>query len=136
VKRRPKTLMWVRGHQGEKGNEEADAMARMEVELGWRLLRTVIKQEFPIYPKAPAHQRWSPRALKGLVYMVTDKSPQQQWLYEIGKSEEPWCVCDSWTPQNAAHLLGCPWVGDGRGRTSEQMWGGEEWCGKVADFIM
>ena len=25
-----------------------------------------IKQEFPIYPKAPAHLRWSSRAIRGL----------------------------------------------------------------------
>jgi len=88
---------------------------KREVELGWRLQKAVIatpagiKQVFPIlYPKAPAHLEWPSRALKGLVYMVTDKGPQQQWLYEIGKSEEPWYVCDGWTPQNAAHLLSCP----------------------------
>jgi len=26
--------MWVKGHQGEKGNEEADRRAREEVEVG------------------------------------------------------------------------------------------------------
>ena len=78
MKRRPRTLMWVRE---EKGNQEADASARMEVEVGWGMQRTVIatpagiKQEFPIYPKMPAHLRWSPRALRGLVYMVTGKGP-------------------------------------------------------------
>jgi len=47
--------------QGVRGNEEADMVARREVELGWRLQKAVvatpagIKQEFPIYPKAPAH---------------------------------------------------------------------------------
>ena len=64
-----------------------------------------IKREFPIYPKAPAHLKWPSKAVKGLVYMVTDKGLQQKWLREIGKSEEPWCVCDGWTPQNTAHLL-------------------------------
>jgi len=93
-----------------------------------------IKQEFPIFPTAPAHFRWSARAVKGLVYMVTDKGPQQQWLWEIEKSDEQWCVCDGWTPQNAAHLLGCPWVGDRRGGTSEQVWEDEKWCEGVADF--
>jgi len=77
-----------------------------------------------------------PRVLKGLVYLMTDKGPQQQWLYEIGKSNEPWCACDGWTPQNAAHLLRCPWVGDGRGRSSEQIWEDEKWCEGVADFIL
>jgi len=122
--------------------EEADERARSEVEMGWRLQKMVIampagiKQEFPIYPTMPAHLKWSSKAAKGQVYIVTDKRSQQQWLWEIGKSEEPWCVCDGWTPQNAAHLLGCPWVGDGRGRTSEQVWEDEKWCEAVADFIM
>jgi len=73
----------VKGHQGERGNEEADRRAREEVEMWWRLQGRVIatpagiKQEHPIYPTAPAHLKWFPRALKGLVYMVTDKGPQQ-----------------------------------------------------------
>jgi len=121
--------MWVKGHQGERGNEEADRRANFEVEMGWRMHKTAIatlagiKQEFPIYPKAPAHLKWSAKAVKGRVYVVAGGGPQQQWLWlwEIAKSEEPWCVCDGWTPQNAAHLLGYPWVGDGKGRTSEQV---------------
>jgi len=134
--------MWVKGHHGVKGNEEGDRRAGAEVEMGWRLQKTVIatptgiKQEFSIYPKAPAHLKWSSKVVKGLVYMVMDKGPQQQRLWEIGKSVEPWCVCDGWMPQNAAHLLGCPWVGDGRGRTSEQVWEDEKWCEAVAEFLM
>ena len=63
----------LQGHQGEKGNEEADMRARMEINVGWRSQKTVIatpagiKQEFPIYPKAPAYPKWSSRAVKGLV---------------------------------------------------------------------
>jgi len=115
-----KTLMWVKRHQGVEGNEEADERARQGVKAGRRRKQAGIatpggiKQEFPIYPRAPAHLSWSPAALKGLVYMVTDKGPQQQLLWEIGKADTAWCVCDGWTPQNAAHLLGCTWVGDGK----------------------
>jgi len=58
----------------------------------------------------------------------------RQWLWEIGKVEDPQCVCDNWTAQNAAHLQRCPWVGDGIGLSVEQMWGDEEWCERVVDF--
>ena len=50
--------MWVRGNQGEKGNDEADRRAKMGVGMGWRLQKAVIampagiKQEFQICPKA------------------------------------------------------------------------------------
>ena len=77
--------MWnnlhVRGHSGERGGRQkgedgsGDGMAY--VKTGYRY------------------------AIKGL---VTDKGPQRQWLWEIGKVEDPQCVCDEWTAQNAAHL--------------------------------
>jgi len=42
MRRRPKTLMWVKGHHGVKGNEEMDRRAEMKIEMGWRLQKTVI----------------------------------------------------------------------------------------------
>ena len=137
----PRYLMWVKGHTGVRGNEEADRRAREEVRTGeWKNATGIatpwgIKQEFPIYPTAPKHIPWSAAALRGLVYMVTDKGPQQEWLWEIGKADTQWCVCDRWTPQNAAHLLACIWVGDGKGRTQDSIWEDEEWCEAVFHFI-
>jgi len=80
----PKTLMWVKGRNGVRGDEEADRRAGIEVAMGRKMQKTVvdtpggIKQEFPIYTKAPAHLQWSRMAVKGLVYMVTDKGPQRR----------------------------------------------------------
>jgi len=71
-----------------------------------------------------------------LTYMVTDKGPQAQWMKEMGKLEDASCVCDGWTPQNAAHLYECPWVGDGKGRTREMIWKDEKWCEDLARFVM
>ena len=68
--------------------------------------------------------------------MITDKCPQAGWLKEIGKVDDGSCPCDGWTVQNAAHLLSCPWVGDGKGRTREMLWKDEKWCGELARFIM
>jgi len=70
-----------------------------------------------------------------VTYMITDKGPQAQWLKEIGKLEDGSCPCDGWTPQNAAHLYACPWVGDGKGRTREMLWGDEKWCEDLARFL-
>ena len=45
--------MWVRGHQGTRGNEEADRRAKREVRLGRKTPGVAtpqgIKQEFPVY---------------------------------------------------------------------------------------
>jgi len=94
-----------------------------------------IRQAYQLHSKAPAHLRWSRQAIRGLTYLETDKGPQRQWLKEIGKVEDVSCVCDGWTPQNAAHLYVCSWVGDGVGRSREQARKDERWCEAVASFV-
>ena len=124
MQERPRRLMWIRGHQGTTGNEEADKRANLEVEMGRRMHQpdiatpAGIKRAYHIHPKAPAHLRWSTRAIKGLAYMDTDKRPQRQWVKEMGKTEVPWCVCDGWAPRmqhTSSAVHGLETGRDGRG---------------------
>ena len=60
--------------------------------------------------------------------------PPRWWLYVIGKAEEDKCDCGK--IQNAVHLGGCPLVGDGRGMSVEEIWGGLDCYRVVADFLV
>ena len=134
--------MWVRAHQGTEGNERADYMAKLAVEVGLRMNEpdiitpAGIRQAFPIHGKAPKHLRWTRQALKGLTYITTDRGPQRWWMHKIGRAESPACPCGGWTAQNAAHLMTCHWVADGRGRRWEEVREDAEWCEKLADFLL
>ena len=136
--------MWVKGHDGVEGNELADVRAKEEVNRGnWMHKPDIvtpapagIRQAYRLHGGTPKHLSWSRWAVRGLTYMVTDKGPQAQWLKTIGKVDDASCVCDGWTPQNAAHLYDCPWVGNGKGRTMTTMLKDEKWCEEVARFVM
>ena len=117
------------GRQGEGGS----MVGREDTHL--TVTPAGIRQAFPLHPKAPAHLKWARDAIKWLTYLITDKGPQRQWLAEIGKTDDSRCVCDGWTPQNAAHLYGCPWIGDGVGRPPKQAMADEGWCAEVARFL-
>ena len=65
--------------------------------------------------------------------MVTDKGPMKVWVHKIGRAEDNKCGCG--IPQNAAHLLKCTEVGDGKGRSREEMLQDEEWLSAVHEIL-
>jgi len=69
----------------------------------------------------------------GLVYVTTDRGPLKHWLWAIGRAGDSRCECG--TTQNAVHLLRCPLVGDGRGRTLEEAGQDPEWCREVVRHL-
>lgn len=55
-------------------------------------------------------------------------------MHFIGKSEDDQCRCGEGS-QDAAHLMRCKEVGDGKGRTIEQAREDLEWCALVFEFL-
>ena len=51
----------------------------------------------------------------------------------IGRREDDLCDCGE--VQNAVHLLRCPLIGDGRGRSRDDCYKDEEWCNAVEEFL-
>ena len=130
-------LEWVKGHSGEEGNERADRRAREGVERGvWRSDPSLatpagIRQAYPLFERK-RHMKWDRDEVRGLTYLHTDKGPMRQWLFRIGKSEDPRCGCGE--VQNAAHLLASGCVG-GKRRRWEDIWEDRDFCGEVTRFL-
>ncbi|KAF8416452.1 hypothetical protein EV426DRAFT_721806 [Tirmania nivea] len=60
----------------------------------------------------------------------------------VGDRMELWCEevtktlrIEVGVAQNAAHLLRCPGVADGKGRRWEEIWDDPEWCEGVAEAV-
>ncbi|KAF8418310.1 hypothetical protein EV426DRAFT_720673 [Tirmania nivea] len=127
-----KTVMWVKGHSGVEGNERADRKAKEVAWVGRRMLRpdvitpAGIRQAFPM--GRPSKQtKWNREALRGV---------DRWWLHKVGRADDSSCgLCGEGVAQNAAHLLSCPGVADGKGREWEQIWEDPEWCEKLAEAV-
>lgn len=57
----------------------------------------------------------------------------KRWLWVIGRSQEQECQCGE--IQNAVHLRRCHLIGDGKGRTIEEVMTGSAWCEDLANFL-
>ena len=108
----------MKGHSGVEGDEAVDRKANIRA-YGGRVMARVdrvtpagIRQEFPIHMK-PKHMGWRRQSVKGLI--MTDRGPLGAWLKVIGRKDDDRCECGE--VQNAAHLLCCPLIGDGKGRS-------------------
>ena len=132
------TVMWVRGHAGTKGNEDADRRAKIRA-YGGRvtnqpsvLTPAGIKHDHQMHSKG-AHLKWTRKQLRGLTFIVTDRGPMKRWQWIIKRADHQLCRCGQ--TQNAVHLTRCQLVADGGGRTLEQVWDDKEWCEAVVDFL-
>jgi len=69
MRERPRTLMWVKGHDGVEENERVDARAKAEVKRGKRMHKpdivtlAGIRQRFRPHAGAPTHLRWNRTAI-------------------------------------------------------------------------
>jgi len=132
-----RTLVWVKGHSGEEGNERADRRAKERVAEGvWKSERDLatpagIRQTYPLHERK-AHMKWDRNELRGLTYLHTDRGPMKSWLHTIGRAEDYRCGCGQ--TQNAAYLLASGCVG-GKVRSWEDIWTDRSFCAEVAVFL-
>ena len=132
------TLMWVRGHAGTKGNEEADRRAKLRAYRGRVmsepnvLTPAGIRHDHRIHSKG-AHLNWTRKQLRGLAFITTDRGPMKRWQWVIKRADSQMCQCGE--IQNAVHLRRCQLVADGAGRSPEQVWVDKEWCAALVDFL-
>ena len=119
------TLMWIRGHAGTKGNEEADRRAKIRA-YGGRVMSEAslltpagIRHDHRIHSKGD-HMNWTRKQLQGLTFITTDRGPIKRWQWIIGRTEHQLCPCGE--IQNVVHLRRCRMVADGAGRSIEQCW--------------
>jgi len=79
------------------------------------------------------HLKWCRGALRGLMYIHTDKGPMRAWVHQIPKAPDPLCGCGD--TQNAAHLLASGRA-SGLKRKWEDIRTGPAFCTEVTSFLL
>ena len=113
-----KEIVWVRAHDGIPGNERRGGIGRL---VNQRQTATTagITAKFKCNRLSEQVKTWDRNAINGLAYIAPDRGPQRSWMYKIGKAEDDKCKCGR-EVQNAAHLMKCEEIGDGKGMTIEE----------------
>lgn len=79
-------FVWVKGHSGIEGNEQADRRVKHTVMRGQLLSEPSlvtpagIRQAYPLFRKE-RHMKWDRDELRGLTYLHKDRGPMRSWLY-------------------------------------------------------
>lgn len=136
-----KELTWVPGHSGILGNELAGYKAKQGVRMGAAEGRgniatpVAIRHHFRLTEQRVQVREWDRDALRGYTYIYTDKGPFMHWLNKLGRKDSSACPCGQGVVQNAAHILKCAAVADGRGRTLEQVDEDPDFCRQLFSFL-
>ena len=89
-------LMWVKGHSGVEGDEDADFKARETVWVGQRMHLPSIatpagtRENFPLWKKSSI-LKWDRISIRGLSYVITGKGPMKSWMEFIKKTDNSVC---------------------------------------------
>ena len=58
-----------------------------------------------------------------------------RWLFKVGRKDTDRCRCEKGEVQNAVHIRRCMLVGDGKGRTLEEVERDQVFCMAVFSFL-